>query len=131
LNALINELGSNPSFGPAFTGGNLASVARLFGGQSLLSLQGPRSLARAQQLTGLYRAHYHHVIPFDRGVLRTAWGNCSAKDCEKAQRKVEEDLGKIGKPRPRDVPLRRARARRSALDEETDRMDRDQFPESR
>ena len=131
LNALIDEIRSNPSFGPAFSQANLASVARLFGGQSLLSLQGPRSLARAQQLTGLYRAHYHHVIPFDRGVLRTAWGNCSAKDCEKAQRKVEEDLGKIGKPRPRDVPLRRSRAGRPALDEETDRMDRDQFPESR
>jgi len=125
LNALINELRSNPSFGPAFTEGNLASVARLFGGQSLLNLQSPQSLVRAQKLSGLYRAHYHHVIPFDRGVLRTAWGNCSAKDCEKAQRKIEEDLGKIGKPRPRDVPLRRARARRPALDQETDRMDRD------
>jgi spermidine synthase len=131
LNALINEFRRSSPVGGALTEVNLASVARLFGGQPLLSLKGPRSLARAQQISALYRTHYHHVVPFERGVLRTAWGNCSAKDCEKAQRKVEKDLGKIGKPGPRDVPLRRARARRSALDEETDRTDRDQFPESR
>jgi hypothetical protein len=131
LNALVNEIRSTPSYGPAFAEGNLASVVRLFGGQPLLSLKGPRSLARAQQLSGLYRAHYHHVVPFDRGVLRTAWGNCSAKDCEKAQRKVEKDLGKIGKPGSRDVPLRRPRAGRPALDEEAGQTDRDQFPESR
>jgi hypothetical protein len=128
LNAMVNEIRSNPAFGPAFSEANLVSVVRLFGGQSLVSLKGPQSLVRAKQLSELYEAHYHHVIPFDRGVLRTAWGNCSAKDCERAQRKTEEDLGKIGKPRPRDVPLRRSRARRPTLDEETDQMDRDQFP---
>jgi hypothetical protein len=131
LNALIDEFRSSSPVGGALTEKNLASVARLFGGQSLLSLKGPRSLARAKQISALYQTHYHHAVPFERGVLRTAWGNCSAKDCEKAQRKIEENLGKIGKPGPRDVPLRRARARRSALDEETDRTDRDQFPESR
>ena len=128
LNAMVNEIRSNPAFGPAFSEANLVSVVRLFGGQSLVSLKGPQSLVRAKQLSELYEAHYHHVIPFDRGVLRTAWGNCSAKDCERAQRKTEEGLGKIGKPRPRDVPLRRSRARRPTLDEETDQMDRDQFP---
>jgi len=131
LNAQLNELRKDPSFGDLLADGNLDSLERLFGSQPLLSLQGPRSLMRAQQLSGLYLVHYHHVVPFERGVLRTAWGNCSAKACEKAQRKVEKNLGKIGKPGPRDVPLRRPRARRQPLNDENDPTDGAQSSESR
>jgi hypothetical protein len=118
LNALVAEFQGNPMFGGMLDEEGLASVARLFGERPLMKLEGPRSLTRAQQLSDLYKTHYHHVTPFDRGVLRTAWGNCTAKDCESARLQAEEHLGEIGKPRRGDVPLRLPGTDRSAPDGE-------------
>jgi hypothetical protein len=119
LNELVAELRNQLSFGEFLAEESLASVARLFGGRPLMQLEGRRSLVRAQQISELYEMHYHQVVSFDRGVLRAVWGNCSAKGCEEAQRAVEEKLGKIGKPRPGDRPLRRPRTERRAPQEET------------
>jgi predicted membrane-bound spermidine synthase len=129
LNALIAELQSEFSFGDMLGVDSLASIARFFGGQPLARLQGQRSLVRAQQLSELYQTYFHYAIPFDRGVLRTAWGNCSAKGCANALRRVEENLGKIGKPRRGDVPLRRPASGRRARDREIDGTGRTQSPE--
>ncbi|MBW2494970.1 MAG: fused MFS/spermidine synthase, partial [Deltaproteobacteria bacterium] len=130
LHALIDRLQDSPAVGGLITDANLASLERLFGQQRLLSLQGARSLARARQLSELYRIHYHHVVPFDRGVLRSVWENCSAKGCRKAQLEFEKSLGKIGAPEPRDLPLRKLRPRRRAPGEAGERTDLTQSPES-
>ena len=110
LNALIEDLRSNPVLASMLTNEKLAALGRLFGGRPLVNLKGPRSLARAKRLSRLYLTHYHHAVPFDRGVLRAAWGNCSIKGCRKAQHQIERRLGKIGAPRRSDVPLRRSGA---------------------
>jgi len=120
LAAQINELKKDPEMVGPLSNESLDIVERLFGDQPLLSLQGPRSLMRAQQLSELYLVHYHHAVPFDRGVLRTVWGNCSARPCDKARHKFEKALGKIGEPGPRDVPLRSPRARGPRLDDAND-----------
>jgi hypothetical protein len=77
LNALIKEVRGMPSVGGLVADEKLAVLGRLYGGQPLLHLEGPRSLARAKRLSELYQTHYHHAAPFDRGVLRAIWGNCS------------------------------------------------------
>jgi spermidine synthase len=129
LNPLIAGLRSTPAIGGMLDDEGLASLARLFGSRPMMRLEGPRSLVRAQQISELYHTHYHHVLPFDRGVLRTVWDNCSAKGCEKAQREVEAVLGKIGKPRPGDRPLRPLKGDRRAPDDKNGGRDRAQSPE--
>jgi hypothetical protein len=110
LSSLLTELRKKPLFGNQVTDEMIASVGVLFGGRSLMNLKGARSLVRAKRLSNLYLTHYHHAVPFDRGVLRGAWGNCSAKGCEEARRQAELHLGKIGAPRRREAPRRRSGA---------------------
>ena len=38
--------------------------------------------AEAQRLTNLFLTHYHHTVPFKRGVLESVWGRCRGKGCE-------------------------------------------------
>jgi hypothetical protein len=108
----------------------LASLEKLFGGQPLMNLEGPRSLMRAKRLSGLYLTHYHHAAPFDRGVLRAAWGNCSAEGCRKVQDQVEKQLGKIDAPKRGDVPRRRSGAGSPVPSEATDTTDGSNSPAS-
>jgi hypothetical protein len=98
LNALLTKLRSKPAVRSLIADEKLATLERLFGGQPLTNLEGPRSLARAKRLSELYLTHYHHAAPFDRGVLRAAWGNCSAEGCRRAQDQFEKQLGKIDAP---------------------------------
>jgi hypothetical protein len=78
--------------------GKLATIEALFGGRPLKDRQGLSSLLRAKRVSTLYADHYHHPVPFDRGVLRAVWGNCAAEGCQEAKRQVEERLGKISAP---------------------------------
>jgi hypothetical protein len=131
LNALLTELRSKPLVGSQIADAKLAAVGILFGGRPMMNLEGPRSLVRAKRLSNLYLAHYHHAVPFDRGVLRGAWGNCSAEDCAKAQHKAEMQLGKIGAPKRREIPRRRSGAASPVPHEATESADRSDSPASR
>jgi hypothetical protein len=130
LNALLTELRNKPLVGSQIADRKLAAVGVLFGGRPLMNLEGPRSLVRAKRLSNLYLTHYHHAFPFDRGVLRGAWGNCSTKGCGKAQHQAEMQLGKIGAPKGREVPRRRSGASSPVPNEATDGADRSDSPAS-
>jgi spermidine synthase len=116
VNALIAELGKNPGLMESVNGQNLSSLSRLFGGSSLKPLEGKRSLVRAQNLSGLYLAHYLYGVPFDRKVLQSAWRDCAVKRCDKAQRKVEEHVGNLGEMGRRNLPKRKPGRGRRAPD---------------
>jgi hypothetical protein len=130
LNALLTELRSKPWVGSPISDEKLAILGKLFGGRPLMSLEGTRSLRRARRLTGLYRTHYYYAVPFDRGVLRGAWGNCSAQGCRKAQHQAEKRLGKIDAPGRGEVLRRRAGAGSPVPNEATDSADRSDSPGS-
>jgi hypothetical protein len=129
LNALLTELRSRPNLRSSIAGEKLAILERLFGERPLVNLESRRSLRRARRITQLYLTHYHHAVPFDRGVLRSAWGNCSAKDCRKAQHQAEEQLGKIEAPRRGEVLRRKVGAGSPAPSETTESADRSHSPE--
>jgi len=130
LNALLTELRGRPLVGSQIADGTLAAVGVLFGGRPLKNLEGPRSLVRAKRLSNLYLTHYHHAAPFDRNVLRRAWGNCSTKGCGKARDQAEMRLGKIDAPRRGDVPRRRSGAASPVPNEATDSAERSDSPAS-
>jgi hypothetical protein len=129
LNALLTELRSKPKFRSSIAGDKLGILERLFGGKPLMNLEGSRSLMRARRVSQLYLTHYHHLVPFDRGVLRAVWANCSAKGCSKAQHLAEEQLGKIEEPRYGEVLRRKIGAGSPVPSETTESADRSDSPE--
>jgi hypothetical protein len=128
---LLTELRRNPILASVIADGVIGPLARLFGGRRLMDLEGPQSLRRAKRLSGLYLTHYHHAVPFDRGVLRAVWAKCSVKPCRENQDRVEEKLGIIGSSRRGDFRQRRSGAGRPAPIGATDSPDRSRSPESR
>ena len=130
LNAQLTKFRSNPRIGRSVSGQQLLSLGMLFGGRPLTYLKGQRSLARAKLISESYLTHYHYAIPFDRSVLRTAWGSCSVEGCRKAKEKLEERLGKIAKPRRGEVLRRRSGAGSPVPTEATDITDLSDSPAS-
>jgi hypothetical protein len=130
LNALITELRSRSVSNNPITDQKLRILGRLFGGQPLMNLEGPRSLMRAKRISQFYLTHYHHAVPFDRGVLRAAWGNCSAEGCRRAQDQFEKQLGKLDAPKRGDVPRQRSGAGSPVPNEATDSADGSDSPAS-
>jgi hypothetical protein len=51
------------------------------------------SAAEAEQLTGQFRRHYHHVVPFRRARLDQVWDRCSEADCEERRIRAEAGIG--------------------------------------
>jgi predicted membrane-bound spermidine synthase len=123
LNALLAELRSDPAVGSLVSNEKLAALGVLFGVRPLMSLEGRRSLIRAKRLSSLFLSHYHYAIPFDRGVLRAAWGNCSAEGCRRSQNQAEKQLGKIDAPRRGDSLRRKSGAGSPVPNEATDGTD--------
>jgi hypothetical protein len=130
LNALLTEFRNDPTVGSQIAERKLVVLGGLFGGRTLMNLEGRRSLMRARRLSGLYLTHYHHAVPFDRGVLRAIWRNCSAEGCRKARHQTEKQLGKIKVPRRSDVPRRRPGARSPTPSEATDTANGSYSPEA-
>jgi predicted membrane-bound spermidine synthase len=75
---------------------NLTSLAHLFGGPGGREPEAGGALARAQAWTRGFLDHYHHAVPFDRGVLAREWGACRAAPCAEARRRAEASLGPLG-----------------------------------
>jgi hypothetical protein len=130
LNAQLTKFRNNPAIGGSISDQQLMSLGMLFGGRPLTSLKGRRSLMRAKRISESYLTHYHHAVPFDRSVLRTVWGSCSVEGCSKAKDEIEEQLGKIAKPRRGDVQRRRSGAGSPVPAEATDLTDLSDSPAS-
>jgi hypothetical protein len=51
------------------------------------------SAAAAERLTGRWRRHYHHVVPFSRDRLDEIWDRCRGADCEERRTRAEAEIG--------------------------------------
>jgi hypothetical protein len=74
------------------TPNSLATLKVLLGGVKLNAGK-TYSAAEAERLTGRFRRHYHHVVPFDRDRLDEIWDRCRGADCEKRRIQVEAEVG--------------------------------------
>jgi hypothetical protein len=84
----------------------LAALERLFGGGEEAEARSP---AHARKLTMDYVRHYSYALPFDRGVVESAWQRCTAPLCATALRRAEEMLGPLDGRARRRAPARRPR----------------------
>jgi hypothetical protein len=51
------------------------------------------SAGEAEHLTGRFRQHYHHVVPFRRDRLNEIWDRCREADCEERRIRAEAEIG--------------------------------------
>ncbi len=80
------------------TPSSLATIRSLFTGQNSGAAE-TYSASEAERLTGWYRRHYHHVVPFDRSHLENLWKRCRGADCEVRRMRAEALIGM-----PADAP---------------------------
>jgi hypothetical protein len=71
---------------------NLAAIQALFVGGGAAG-RDAYSAAEAERLTGLYRRHYNHIVPFDRDYLEQVWDRCQGADCEERRARAETRIG--------------------------------------
>jgi len=71
---------------------NLAMLKLLFG-QAEPGVAKRYSAAEAERLTGRFRRHYHHVVPFRRDRLDEIWDRCREADCEERRIRAEDGIG--------------------------------------
>ena len=128
LKARLTELRSDPATRGLIADPKLVAVGGLFRGRPEMNPDSPRSLARAKQISRLYLTHFNHAGPFDRGVLRAAWENCTVKGCGRAQGQIERHLGKIDVRRRGDVMRRNPGAGRPTSNEPIESADGSQPP---
>lgn len=130
LNSQLRDLRADPSFRALVSDQRLTALGRLYGGKPLAIQEGPQSLARAKRMSVLYLTHFHHAIPFDRGVLRAVWESCPGNACARSQRQIERELGKIDVKRSENVRRQDPGAIWPAPNESTEGKNRFQFPAS-
>ncbi len=71
---------------------SLEGLMMLFGaGES--GLNRTYSASEAENLTGRFRRHYHHVVPFSRDRLDEIWNRCHGADCRRRQLSAESQIG--------------------------------------
>jgi hypothetical protein len=51
------------------------------------------SADEAERLTGQYRRHYHHVVPFRHERLDEIWDRCRGEDCEERGVRARAEIG--------------------------------------
>jgi spermidine synthase len=71
---------------------SLAALKSLFAGPGS-GLNKTYSPSEAENLTGRFRRHYHHVVPFSRDRLDEIWDRCRAADCESRRIRAEAEIG--------------------------------------
>jgi spermidine synthase len=71
---------------------SLATLKFLFGGAEPDAGK-VYSAAEAERLTGRFRRHYHHAVPFRRDRLDEIWDRCREADCEERRIRAEADIG--------------------------------------
>jgi spermidine synthase len=70
---------------------SLAALGVLLGGGKPDARQ-TYSAAEAERLTGRFRRHYHHVVPFHRDRLDGIWDRCRDADCEERRIRAEAEI---------------------------------------
>jgi hypothetical protein len=71
---------------------NLAAIQALFVGEDPTG-RSAYSAVEAERLTGLYRRHYNHIVPFDPDYLDQVWERCQGADCEERRIRAETQIG--------------------------------------
>jgi hypothetical protein len=90
--ALLAKRNQGSQAGKYLTPKGLASLKVLFGGAEPDAGKA-YSAAEAERLTGQFRRHYHHVVPFRRDRLDEIWDRCVGADCEERRIRAETDIG--------------------------------------
>ena len=88
LSASRKRAGANRYLSP----NSLAMLKALLGGAKLDAGK-TYSAAEVERLTGRFRRHYHHVVPFDRDRLDEIWDRCRGADCERRRTRAETEVG--------------------------------------
>ena len=78
---------------------NLEKILSLFEADARDTGDDSRPLAHANAITHDYLLYYHHATPFDRRVLERAWSQCTRPACEEPRRKLETEVGALGRAR--------------------------------
>ena len=76
------------------TAGKLKQLRMLFDGK-VREVPETGLLEQAERLTELFLNHYHHAVPFDRGVIEAVWQRCQGDDCEARQRDAWQRLSSL------------------------------------
>jgi len=71
---------------------SLATLKILFGGAEPDAGK-TYSADEAERLTGRFRRHYHHIVPFRRDRLDEIWDRCRDLDCEERRNRAEAEIG--------------------------------------
>jgi spermidine synthase len=71
---------------------SLAALGNLLGGTDP-DADRTYSAAEAERLTGRFRRHYHHAVPFRRDRLDEIWDRCREADCEERRIRAEAEIG--------------------------------------
>jgi len=71
---------------------SLATLKFLLGG-ARADVGQSHTAAEAEYLTGRFRRHYHHVVPFRRDRLDEIWDRCRGADCEERRFEAEAENG--------------------------------------
>jgi hypothetical protein len=74
---------------PSLSSSRLERLHALHSGRVIPGEDAAPAHVEARRATELFLNHYHHVIPFDRGVLEEAWGRCNGEECEAERAQFE------------------------------------------
>jgi spermidine synthase len=74
--------------------GKLRQLRMLFDGR-IPPAEDAALAKQAELLTQRFLLHYHHAVPFDRGVIEAAWRRCRGDDCEARQREAWQSLSSL------------------------------------
>jgi len=124
LETLLAELREEFPKAAMLTEDYLESLGVLFGASRLRELDEAKSVARLETIGRKFLEHYHHVVPFDRRILRSARSKCSGEGCELVWRSIEELVGRLDAPIDGRIRRRGASARRRGAKEDWEPMSR-------
>ncbi len=79
---------------------SIEQIEQLFLGRLPPTPKAKNPLSRATALTNMFGAHYVHAIPFDRGILGSAWSKCAGRgdmvvNCQHARLRANERLDRF------------------------------------
>jgi spermidine synthase len=74
--------------------GKLSQLRMLFEGK-IREVPEAGLLDQAERLTERFLNHYHHAVPFDRGVIEAVWQRCLGDECEARQRDAWQRLSSL------------------------------------
>jgi len=93
---------------------NLADIRGLFTGEGPAA-RSEYTASEAERLTGVYRRHYNHVVPFDRDYLDQVWTRCEGADCEERRIRAEAQIGLPPEETDADADRQSSRTDRAPL----------------